>query len=183
MRLYAFSASLVVTTVIAGSLAACGSAEPAPAPEATVEQPPAQVEPASDPFELFGAALDPAVESVAFNLVLATPDAYAKKTIATSGSVRAACEKRGCWMEIRDPGDRASTGLTVRFKNYGFFVPLNSRGADVRIQGVVKVQKMTAAQVKEMEAEGGTVANKQPDGSATAIEFTATGVEMRGRAR
>jgi hypothetical protein len=121
--------------------------------------------------------------SVPFSLVLATPEAYAKKIIGTSGSVRAACEKRGCWMEIRDPDDRASAGLTVRFKNYGFFVPLNSRGADVRIQGVVSIQKLSAGQVKEMEAEGGTVANKQPDGTATAIEFTASGVEMRGRAR
>ena len=41
--------------------------------------------------------------------------------------------------------------------------------------------QLTAAQVKEYEAEGGVVSNKQADGSASVVELTSSGVLMRGR--
>ncbi len=180
MRSLALSISL---SAVLGSALGCGTSvsQPDPTPAVTVEQPP--VEPVADEFELFGAALDASVERVAFQLVLTSPEAYAKKKLVTNAVVRAACQKRGCWMEVRDPDDRASAGLTVRFKNYGFFVPLNSRSADVRMEGEVSVTRMTAGQVAELEAEGGTIANKEADGSAIVVQFTASGVEMRNRVK
>lgn len=112
--------------------------------------------------------------------VVATPAKYDGKEIVTNGTVRASCQKRGCWMEVRPDADRAGSSVTVRFKDYGFFMPLDSQGARVRFQATVEVTILTKGEVAEMESEGGTV-DKLPDGSARAILLVASGVEMRGR--
>ena len=84
-------------------------------------------------------------------------------------------------MEVRPEDDRGGAAITVRFKDYKFFVPLSSRGAHVAMQGKVLVTTLSAEDVAHMESEGATVAGKLPDGTAKQIQFTATGVEMCGR--
>lgn len=131
--------------------------------------------------EVFGKSLAADVPVVGLEDMVQSPDPYLTKTIESSGVVRANCTKKGCWMEVRPSADVQGAALTVRFKNYGFFVPLDSRGHQVRFQGTVGVQTMTPEQVRDAESEGATVPNKQPDGSAKVVTFIATGVEMRGR--
>lgn len=114
------------------------SEEGAPVEETTDETPDSE-----EPFELFGAKLGDS-EEVEFEALIENPTAYRGKKVITSGVVRQNCQKKGCWMDVRPADDRAATSLTVRFKDYGFFVPLNSRGARVRMEGITKVVTMTA---------------------------------------
>lgn len=82
----------------------------------------APVEP-EGPSELFGSPLGPDVLFVPFDTLVAEPGAYAGQNLQTLGAVRANCTKRGCWMEVRSPENEASVGVTVRFVDYGFFIP------------------------------------------------------------
>ncbi len=155
------------------------------APNEPVSSQPEETQPADDlpPLpssspEVFGAPLADGVDYVDFDALLADPSAYTQRVVETRGVVRASCQVRGCWMEVRSARDAKSSSMTVRFKNYSFFVPLDSRRADVRYQGVMKVQKVGAAQVADYEAEGYVFDTKNEDGSVTLIEFTASGVEM-----
>jgi hypothetical protein len=111
------------------------------------------------------------------------PISFEDRKVLLTGVVRASCLKKGCWMEIRPVEDRAGDSMTVRFLDYEFFVPLNSRGATVTLDGVVTINKLTAAEVEHLEEEGASFANKKPDGTVEQIEVTATGVEMCGRDR
>jgi hypothetical protein len=111
------------------------------------------------------------------------PVSFEDRKVLLTGVVRASCLKKGCWMEIRPVEDRAGASMTVRFLDYDFFVPLNSRGATVTLDGVVTINKLTAAEVEHLEEEGASFANKKPDGTVEQIEITATGVEMCGRDR
>jgi hypothetical protein len=111
------------------------------------------------------------------------PVSFEDRKVLLTGVVRASCLKKGCWMEIRPVEDRAGDSMTVRFLDYEFFVPLNSRGATVTLDGVVTINKLTAAEVEHLEEEGASFANKKPDGTVEQIEITATGVEMCGRDR
>jgi len=53
---------------------------------------------------------------------------------SVSGYVTNVCQKKGCWMVLsQNPND--STGLFVRFKDYGFFVPLDFAGSKVVVKG------------------------------------------------
>lgn len=179
--------SLLVSLFVFGCAA---EEEPTPAKKETaaevtppvVEEEPA---PAEEPEEIweeqFGDDLEEGVEEIEFTDLAARAAELDGQEFITRGTLRASCTKRGCWMEVRPTADRNGTGLTTRFKNYGFFVPLNSRGAEVKFQFKVNATQLTAAQVKEFEAEGGVVSDKQADGTAAVIELTSSGVLMRGR--
>ncbi|MBK9271400.1 MAG: DUF4920 domain-containing protein [Saprospiraceae bacterium] len=51
-----------------------------------------------------------------------------------SGYVTSVCKVKGCWMVLSEnPQD--STGFFVKFKDYGFFVPLEFEGTKVVVKG------------------------------------------------
>ena len=77
--------------------------------------------------------------------------------------------------------DTASENVTSRFLDYGFFVPLDSRGAIVRFEGTAVVETLTPEQVQQYIAEGYDPGVVDEDGTATLIHFTSSGVEMWNR--
>jgi hypothetical protein len=158
---------------------------PAPGQPAVVaqeEETPAEEQAAPAPeAETYGDPVDPNTPVVPLADVLANPEAYKDKQITTEGTVRQVCQKRGCWAEIRPGESRDSETMRVTFKGYAFFLPKDSRGATVKIEGKVSIQLLSAEQVTHLEEEGATFTNKKPDGSAIMTEFVAAGVEMTGR--
>ena len=132
--------------------------------------------------ELFGdAPLAVEAEFVAFDDIIADPESYVGRVIQTEGIVRRVCQKRGCWMELRSLLDATSENITVRFLDYGFFVPLDSRGGIVRVEGIAAVRTLSVEEVQELIAEGYDPGIIEEDGTATVVTFTASGVEMWNR--
>jgi hypothetical protein len=144
-------------------LCACNT-RPKPAPTAT-----------PDGKKLYGQPLAPATP-ITIAALLARPEAAASVTV--EGSVRKACTRKGCWMELAESPAEGTPGCRVTFKNYGFFVPTDSAGAHARVQGVVEVDTLPASSVRHYEEEGAVFAGKQPDGTAKEIRLVATGVEL-----
>ena len=116
-------------------------------------------------------------ETLPLAKVLAAPDEYAGKPVRVEGVVRSACTKKGCWMELAS-ADAEGPGCRVTFKDYGFFVPLDSAGANARLEGLVQVKTLAKREVDHLEAEGAKFA-KAEDGTAKEIRIVATGVELR----
>lgn len=153
------------------------------------QQAPAEGEPAADTEETtpaeqaekFGDPLDPSTPVVPLAELLAKPEAYENKQITTSGNVRQVCQQRGCWAEIRESATSEGKTMRVTFKGYLFFLPKDSKGANVKIEGQVSVELLSPEHVEHLESEGASFQDKRPDGSALAIEFIASGVEMTGR--
>lgn len=81
-------------------------------------------------------------------------------------------------MELAEASDPGVPGCRVTFKDYGFFVPLDSAGSRAKVEGAVQVSTVTPEQVEHLESEGARFASKQPDGSAREIRMVATGVEL-----
>jgi hypothetical protein len=81
-------------------------------------------------------------------------------------------------MELAEKLDPNVPGCRVTFKDYGFFVPLDSAGSSARVQGTIQVQTVTAPEVEHLEGEGAKFAAKQPDGTAREVRMVATGVEL-----
>jgi hypothetical protein len=84
-------------------------------------------------------------------------------------------------MEVRSLDDPSSENVNVRFLDYGFFVPLDSRGAIVRIEGTPAVRTLSAEEVEELLAEGYDPGIVREDGTAQLVSFTASGVMMWNR--
>jgi hypothetical protein len=81
-------------------------------------------------------------------------------------------------MELAESLEGDHQGCRVTFKDYGFFVALDSAGSTARVQGVVETKVLAPGQVDHMESEGATFAKKEPDGSAREVHIVATGVEL-----
>lgn len=167
---------------VAAEAPAADEAEPAPSATTEASSPACAAFPGEKP-ETFGAALAASGALVPLSDIAADPEAFAGKRVRTTGVVRASCLKRGCWMEVRPETERDGASITVRFKDYAFFVPLDSRGAHVAVDGRVVVRTLSRLEVEHLEEEGADVAGKLPDGTAKQIQVTATGVEMCGRKR
>lgn len=116
------------------------------------------------------------LELVAFEKLLASPKEFDGKTVALEAKVRKACTKKGCWMELAS-GDK-SPGVRVTFKDYGFFVPLDSAGSTAKVEGLVKVAELSPEKAKHYESEGAMIA-KDKDGKFREVQLVATGVELR----
>jgi hypothetical protein len=107
--------------------------------------------------------------------VLENPAAYTKSAIVTEGVVETVCQNKGCWMQVRTQSD--TSGMRVRFKDYGFFVPKDSRGLKARMQGMVQVKKLSREEADHLAGEGAKL-TRHPDGTATEASFVASGVEL-----
>jgi hypothetical protein len=65
------------------------------------------------------------------------------------GQIKEVCSKKGCWMTIDLPNGQS---MRVTFKDYGFFVPLNSSGYPVVIEGIA-TKKVTDVETLRHYAE------------------------------
>jgi hypothetical protein len=110
--------------------------------------------------------------------VLADPKKVAGTPIRTAGVVARACTKKGCWMELQTA--QGGPGVRVSFKDYGFFVPLDSAGATAKIEGLVEVKTLSKADAEHLEGEGAKLV-RGPDGTAVELAFVASGVELTKR--
>jgi hypothetical protein len=130
------------------------------------------------PPEAFGEKLGTS-ELVPLSEALTNASNYANRTIRVQGHVRRACSAKGCWMELAQDKSPAAAACRVTFKDYGFFVPTDSAGAEATVEGQIAIKRLRAGQVKHYEGEGAAFPIKHEDGSADEVRFVATGVELR----
>ena len=122
-----------------------------------------------------GAALSSKAKVVPLAKVLAEPDAHTKEPVIVEGVIGAACERKGCWMQLAsEPG---KPGVRVTFKDYAFFVPLDSKGMQARAEGVTVVKKLSKKEADHLEEEGAKL-TRNSDGTANEVSFVASGVEL-----
>ena len=104
-------------------------------------------------YEGYGAVLD-AQSALSIN-DLATSFSTMKKTdtlfTKVQGTIKEVCSKKGCWM-VLDMGDEKD--LMVRFKDYGFFMPLDAKG-DVIINGFATISETSVEDLKHYAEDAG----------------------------
>ncbi len=127
--------------------------------------------------EAFGAPLSGA-PAKALADVIAAPAQFKDGPVRVSGVARRVCERKGCWMELATGAEPNAESCRVRFENYGFFVPTDSAGSQITLEGKVEVRKVSAGRVRHLENEGAVFASKNEDGSANEVQIVATGVEL-----
>jgi len=164
-----FARFAFVALVLIGACAKTAAEKPE-APEA-----PKEIAKTADGWDVFGAALTDGDWTSAQKL-MADPDAFDGKTLRVEGAVDEVCKKKGCWMTMRD-GDKM---IRVRFKDYGFFVPMDCEKRVVRIEGVFSVKTISEADAKHyLEDAGKHDEAAKLKGDQKELGFMATGVRMK----
>jgi hypothetical protein len=123
-----------------------------------------------------GAAIAKDAKAVPLATVLSSPAEYTKTPVVVEGVVTTACERKGCWMQLQPSAEDAQS-VRVTFKDYAFFVPLDSKGMKARAEGVTTVKKLSKAEAEHLESEGAKL-KRAEDGSAIEVSFVANGVEL-----
>lgn len=67
-------------------------------------------------------------------------------------NIKAVCKKKGCWMEL---DLTENTKSFVKFKDYGFFVPLNADNSDVIVSGNAFVDVVSVSELKHYAKDAG----------------------------
>lgn len=118
----------------------------------------------------FGAPFSKTDEPLPLGQVLAAAEPP-QGPVLIKGQVEAVCQKKGCWMVVKDGSESAR----VLMKDHSFAVPMDCRGKDVTIEGTLASRTFDEAQVKHLEKDGGG----NPDsvsGERTEHVLTASGV-------
>ncbi len=143
MRIASFAALSLV-------LLACNTGAPkemTPEPASTTTTTTSEAKPAAT-LKL-GAALDDKAQKVALADVAKNPSAYVGKTFATTGTVTAVCQHRGCWMEIKDDAGEAH----IKMAGHAFFVPRSASGKKARVLATLVKNDAEGACAEEGEAQ------------------------------
>lgn len=122
-----------------------------------------------------GAPINADAAVVPLAQVLEKPEAYTKDAVVTEGVIEAACTKMGCWMQVAPESGKA--GMRVTFKDYGFFVPKDSKGMNARMEGTVTVKTLSKEEADHLAGEGAKLSRNE-DGTAREVSFVANGVEL-----
>lgn len=118
----------------------------------------------------FGAPFSKTDEPTPLGQVLAAAEPP-KGEVLIKGEVEAVCQKKGCWMVVKDGAESAR----VLMKDHSFAVPMDCRGKAVTIEGTLASRTFNEDQVKHLEKDAGG----NPDavaGERTEHVLTASGI-------
>lgn len=93
-------------------------------------------------------------------------------------TIKTVCKKKGCWMKMELKGDNNSF---VKFKDYGFFVPLNADNTDAIVNGKAFVDVESVEDLRHYAKDAGKSAEEiakitKPE---TTYAFLADGVYIK----
>lgn len=135
--------SLVILLVV-GMAVACQQKDASQQKDAAVET----------AYQSFGAKIDDAqAQPVASLTSQASDSAYTK----VRGTIVDVCQAKGCWMKL-DLGNNET--MRVTFKDYGFFVPKDSKGKEVVIEGIAMRKVTPVDELKHYAEDAGKSAEE-----------------------
>ena len=94
-----------------------------------------------------------------------------------TGVIQEVCTKKGCWFTMALPN---GSSMRVTFKDYGFFIPTNSQGFPITLEGVATLTETDVETLRHFAEDQGK--SKQDveaiKASKKEITFEATGVHI-----
>jgi hypothetical protein len=69
-----------------------------------------------------------------------------------TSTINDVCQKKGCWMNVALSNNEETF---VKFKDYGFFMPLNSKGSEVVVNGKAFLSIVSVDELKHYAKDAG----------------------------
>lgn len=95
------------------------------------------------------------------------------------GKIDGVCQAKGCWMNIVEDGTDES--MFVKFKDYGFFMPLDASGRTAIMQGKAYKEETSVDELRHYAEDEGKSAEEiaQITEPVTELKFMASGVILK----
>ncbi|WP_339333083.1 MULTISPECIES: DUF4920 domain-containing protein [unclassified Croceitalea] len=112
----------------------------------------AQQNTSSTDYELFGADFEK--EKGTTKDAEVYQNIKAKDTVITQlvGNINEVCQAKGCWMKVNLPNNEE---VFVKFKDYGFFVPLDASGRQVVMNGKAFLEEVSVDEQRHYAKDKG----------------------------
>jgi len=100
-----------------------------------------------------------------------------KKEVSFTTEILENCEKKGCWMTVGAGEDE----IRVSFKDYDFFVPLDSKGHQTTLNGVLFYDTLTVDELRHyaMDANASQDSLDKITEPIITLSYEATGVYVQ----
>lgn len=92
--------------------------------------------------------------------------------VKVSGTVEAVCQKKGCWMVIKD-GEMTARVLV---KDHAFAIPMDGEGKAALVEGTLEAKELSEANVAHLKKDGDDTL--EGDGPRKEFFLHATAVEL-----
>jgi hypothetical protein len=102
-------------------------------------------------YEVFGAEVDAWDTAIELSELINTPEDFTNKVITIETEIAEVCEKKGCFF-VANAG---SESARITFKDYGFFIPTDSKGKTVKLIGTFNVKELTEGEAKHYAEDAG----------------------------
>jgi hypothetical protein len=108
--------------------------------------------------------------------VLKKPEDFTGKVVRIEAPITGVCQTKGCWMYL----GRQQPPVMVKFKDYGFFVPLDASGRTTIVEGTMAMKQETVEETKHYFEDAGKKeeAAKVTEGRKL-YRFMASGVAIK----
>jgi hypothetical protein len=97
-----------------------------------------------------------------------------------SGQIKEVCTNKGCWFAMELPN---GSSMRVTFKDYGFFIPTNSQGFSITIEGIATLTETDVETLRHYAEDQGK--SKEAIEAITAskkeITFEASGALIKAK--
>lgn len=127
----------------------------------------------TDDYEEFGAPLSSVDSAIPLGELVGAGDKYLHRDITVTTRIAKVCRKKGCFFIARD-GDAIAR---ITFRDYAFFIPTDSAGKEVLLNGTFERREITAAQAKHYREDLGEPARGGP-AAGTEYHIVATAVRI-----
>lgn len=105
---------------------------------------------AKDPQgETFGTLLDSHLPKIALSALATSPDEYLGRLFQLEAPISKVCQKKGCFFIVQTE-ERA---FRVSFRDYGFFIPTDSGGKQVVLNGELVQQDISPSQAEHFTSD------------------------------
>ncbi|MEM9545095.1 MAG: DUF4920 domain-containing protein [Bacteroidota bacterium] len=101
--------------------------------------------------------------------------------VKVTGLIDGVCQAKGCWMNIVSTADQSKESMFVKFKDYGFFMPLDASGSTAIMEGKAYKEETSVDELRhyaedEGKSEEEIAAITEP---ITELKFMAHGVILK----
>jgi len=101
--------------------------------------------------------------------------------VKVTGLIDGVCQAKGCWMNIVSASDKSKESMFVKFKDYGFFMPLDASGSTAIMEGKAYKEETSVDELRHYAEDEGKSAEEiaaitEP---ITELKFMAHGVILQ----
>jgi hypothetical protein len=113
-------------------------------------------------------------------ILLQTVETAGTFTGKVSGNIKEVCTNKGCWFAMELPN---GSKMRVTFKDYGFFIPTNSQGFPITIEGVATLTETDVETLRHYAEDQGKSKEEVEAINAPKkeITFEATGALIKAK--